>query len=144
MNSLGTAFLGLLILQIATAALEAQPVSSSPTPTPTIFDPRPLGVIPLPTEPPPRAFPHDEESKPIPRKYLVTGAVAAALAAAGILYGASRAWRSSNLFDRQYRFPAEPAPALRFGGQKSGGHMANVRFRLRSARRSSGLKSKDA
>jgi hypothetical protein len=38
-----------------------------------------------------------------------------------------RAWRSSNLFDRQYRFPAGKT-ALRLGANKSGGCMATIEF----------------
>ena len=101
----------------------------SPTPTPPIFDPRPLGVIPPPTPTPMRKFARVEEEQPIPRGWKITGGIVAALAAAGLLYGAARAWRTGNLFDRQYVFPTSGNPAVRFGGEKSGGHMATVRFR---------------
>ena len=46
----------------------------------------------------------------------------------GIFYAASRAWRSSNVFDRQYRFPEGGEAALRFGATRSGGHMATIKF----------------
>lgn len=101
----------------------------SPTPTPPIFDPRPLGVIPRPTPTPKRKFAVEQEERPIPRGWKIGGAVAGALAAMAVVYGAARAWRSANIFDRQYLFPVSGDAAVRFGGEKSGGHMATVQFR---------------
>ncbi len=114
------------LLLMSVAGVEAQ----SPTPTPPIFDPRPLGVIPTPTPTPIRKFtPVEEPAQPIPQSWKIAGGVAGALAVAGLLYGAARAWRASNIFDRQYVFPTSRDAAVRFGGEKCGGHMATVRFR---------------
>jgi len=105
-------------------------VAQLPPPQPGTpdFQDRPFGPIPAPTQEPP-AKPKDvEESKPIPREWLIGGAIAWALAIAGLLYAANKAWYSSNLFDREYRFPEARDVALRFGGKRSGGHMATLRF----------------
>ncbi len=49
------------------------------------------------------------------------------------LYFSARRWRSSNLFDRQYRFAPVAQVALRLGGTKSGGSMATIVFVDRAA-----------
>lgn len=49
------------------------------------------------------------------------------------LYFSVRSWRSSNLFDRQYRFPSVAQVPLRLGGTKSGGSMATIVFVDRAA-----------
>ena len=103
------------------------------TPSPPIFDPRPLGVLPTPTPTPLRKFRPTEEERPISRGWKIAGGIAALLAAGGIVYGATRAWRSSNLFGREYVFPVSRDAAVRFGGEKCGGHMATVRFRAERA-----------
>ncbi|MDQ6624402.1 MAG: hypothetical protein M3Y86_13080 [Verrucomicrobiota bacterium] len=87
-----------------------------------------MGVIQTPTPTPPRKFPLDEEEKPIPRELMIGGEIAAALALAGLAFGAQRAWRRSNLFGRQYRFPDAPETALRLGAEKCGGHLATIQF----------------
>ncbi|HEX8279832.1 MAG TPA: hypothetical protein VF551_00525 [Chthoniobacterales bacterium] len=112
---------------MVTAAGDLHAQVPSPSASKPIFQPRPFGPVPPAKETPPRPMDVDDE-KPIPRGWIIGGVAAAVLAAAALLYGASRAWRSSNLFDRQYRFPADGDVALRFGGQKSGGHMATTRF----------------
>jgi hypothetical protein len=91
------------------------------------FKERPYGPLPAPTKEP-KAKPKDVERKPIPVGWLIAGAASAVLGTAGILYGASKAWHSSNLFDREYRFPTGRDAALRFGGKRCGGHMATVQF----------------
>jgi hypothetical protein len=91
------------------------------------FKDRPYGPLPAPTKEP-KAKPKDVERKPIPVGWLIGGAASAVLGIAGILYGASKAWHSSNLFDREYRFPTSRDAALRFGGKRCGGHMATVQF----------------
>ena len=132
-----------IIVLSAAGPCELNAQEPSPTPTPPIFDPRPLGVIPPPTPTPRRKFALDREEKPIPRGWKIGGAVAAALAAVAVVYAAARAWRSANIFDRQYLFPISRDAAVRFGGEKSGGHMATVRFRPEEAPLA-GSKTKDA
>lgn len=85
--------------------------------------------------PPPTATPTpkhylqpEEEGEPIPRSWWIGGIAAVALAIVALLYLATRSWRSSNLFDRQYRFPTGGKAALRLGAVRSGGHMATLRF----------------
>jgi len=99
-----------------------------PTPAKPDFQDRPFGPIPpsTPTPSPKRLL--EEPSKPIPRGWIIGGIVAAVLATVALLYGCWRAWRASNLFDRQYRFPKAEAAKLRFGGNKCGGLMATVDF----------------
>ncbi len=107
------------------------PAQSTPrsSPTPPIFDPRPVGVIPPPT-PTPRysGRTEAEEEKPIERVWLFVGGGVVLLLGAGVLWFALGAWRSSNLFDRQYLFPESEAADLRLGGLKCGGHLAQVQF----------------
>ena len=66
------------------------------------------------------------ESEPIPQGWVIAGEATVTLIAAIGLIAAARAWRSSNLFDRKYRFPSGDPAALRFGGNRSGGFMAAV------------------
>ncbi len=115
-------------LLLSLGANEAVAQIARPSASAPIFVPRPIGVIPSPTPTPPRKSSLEEDEKPIPRGWIIGGLVAAAMLIAALFYGASRAWRSSNLFDRQYHFPVKKEAALRFGGQKSGGHMATVKF----------------
>ena len=96
-----------------------------PKPAGPLFRERPFGPTPPPTEAPPRHF--QEEEKPIPRSWIIGGAAGIILVVGLTLYGSARAWRSSNIFDQQYRFPVNSAPAFRLGGQRSGGHMATIR-----------------
>src|SRR4051812_11030614 len=101
-----------LTLLLVGGGIDLRAQSARPTPTPPIFVPRPFGAIPAPTPTPQHKSPTDEEEKPIPRAWIIGGAIAAALVLAGLLYGAARAWRSSNLFDRQYTFPVTREAAL--------------------------------
>ena len=50
------------------------------------------------------------------------------LAFAAAFYFALRAWRSSNLFHREYRFPVPKNVALRLGASRSGGRLATADF----------------
>ncbi len=136
-----TALTAALLLYGAVLETRAQ----TATPTPPIFVPRPFGAIPRPTPTPARKFPiSEEQERPIPKSWIIGGAIAAAIVIGGILFGAARAWRSSNLFGRAYRFPVSSEPAaVRFGGEKCGGHMATVRFDGRSDRTRTS-ESKDA
>lgn len=60
---------------------------------------------------------------------LKVGLALLALLALGIaFYFALRAWRSSNLFQRQYHFPVPKDVALRLGASRSGGCMATINF----------------
>ena len=63
---------------------------------------------------------------PVPVKLAILAG--AFVIGAGALIFASRAWRSGNLFDRQYRFPPVANVALRLGANKSGGCMATIAF----------------
>lgn len=119
--------LPLLALWLASALpLAAQlPPPTGATPE---FKEKPFGPLPAPTQTPPPKPKDVEPSKPIPREWLIGGGIAWVLAIAGVLWGANKAWHSSNLFDRQYRFPEGGEAALRLGGKRSGGHMATVRF----------------
>jgi hypothetical protein len=80
--------------------------------------------VPPPAPTPARA--HIPESEPIPQGWIIAGEAALALISAVVLIAATRAWRSSNLFDRKYRFPSGEPAALRFGGTRSGGFMATI------------------
>ena len=95
-------------------------------PDPSIFDerryvPQQL-LLPQAKRPPTPA-------KPIPRAVLIAGAAVLLLVSSILLLKSARAWRSSNLFDRQYRFPAPGPAALRFGGNRCGGQLATLKFR---------------
>ncbi len=119
-------FFATLFLLISTHWLLGAAPTPLPAPQPagSLFKERPFGPLPPPTEAPVKRF--DTEEKPIPTSYIIGGAAAALLIIALILWGSARAWRSANIFDQQYRFPANPEPALRFGGARSGGHMATI------------------
>ncbi len=80
----------------------------------------------VPPQPPTPARGRIPESEPIPQGWIIAGEAAVALISAAVLFAAARAWRSSNLFDRKYRFPSGEPTALRFGGTRSGGFMATI------------------
>ena len=125
-RSIFTLVLLAMLLGATASSLVAQlppPVAATPE-----FQERPFGPVPEPTKEP-RAKPKDlEPSKPIPIGWIIAGVASGVLGIVGLLYGASKAWHSSNLFDREYRFPTESEAALRFGGKRCGGHMATVQF----------------
>lgn len=74
------------------------------------------------------ARPPAQPRKPIPLAAKIA-IVLGGLAAAGFaLVLAMRVWRSSNLFDRQYRFPEIESVAVRLGGTRSGGTMSVLEF----------------
>lgn len=85
----------------------------------------------------------EEEAKPIPRGWIIGGALAAIAALAVVAWGAARVWRSSNLFDRQYHFPPVENVPIRLGGEKSGGHQARVQFGAGRRRRAAVSEAKD-
>ena len=116
----------MLLLCVAAHPLFAQ-LPPPPAATPD-FKERPYGPIPAPTKEPKAKAKDTEPAKPLPLGWKITIGVAVVLGTAGVLYGASKAWHSSNLFDREYRFPTEGDAALRFGGKRCGGHMATVQF----------------
>ncbi len=132
----------LLLVLMGTGLFAASPPPlPPPQPAEPLLQERPFGPLPEATEtPPPKKF-EDEDEKPIPRGWIIGGVAAAVLALAGILYGSARAWHSSNLFDQQYRFPVNDKPALRFGGQRCGGHMATIRSGDSRVARSSGTRA---
>ena len=138
LHSLGAAIAACTLLLVTTAATPYP----SPSPAATLVL-RQIGVLPKPTPTPEHhaKLENDEPAKPIPRSWLVGGGIAAALVLAAIVYGALRAWRSSNLFDRQYRFPRSDDVAIRLGGEKCGGHIASASFGVEKSR--AGSKTKD-
>ncbi len=91
-------------------------LSASPTPTSTPAMPSALVQPPI------------VHKKPIPLAVKIGIVAFIFLAGLVSLALALRAWSTSNLFDRQYRFPPDPNPALRFGATKSGGCMATIAF----------------
>jgi hypothetical protein len=95
-------------------------------PDPSIFDER--RYVPQQPPPPPQER-MPTPAKPIPRAVLVAGGVVLLLVSGILLLKSARAWRSSNLFDRQYRFPSPGPAALRFGGNRCGGQLATLKFR---------------
>ena len=129
--SLG-AVVALLFVLILTRTADVKAQSPSPAPSIVLHN---FGVIPRATATPAEhhAIENDEPEKPLPRSWLIGGAIAVVIGLAGLIYGATRVWHSSNLFDRQYRFPPPQDVPLRLGGEKSGGHMATLRFRAPKA-----------
>jgi hypothetical protein len=71
--------------------------------------------------------------RPIPLAVKIAIVIGGFALATAALFVSMRAWRSSNLFDRQYRFPEIDRVALRLGGTRSGGCMAALDFRSESA-----------
>ena len=72
-----------------------------------------------------------DNRKPIPRGWKIAIAASVVVLIAVALALVVRAWRASNLFDREYRFPPVASAALRLGANKSGGCMATIKFRDR-------------
>jgi len=108
-------------------------VLATPTPFPApstsapVFREKPFGPKPPPLPTQAKKI-EVKPGKPIPIQWIV-GGIAFALVVVGIvLYRSARAWRSSNLFDRQYRFPVSDKVDLRLGAKKCGGYMATIRF----------------
>ena len=106
--------------------LASAPIAISQTDELTFGDPG-LPPVPTPTEPP-SAFVQSRTVYKLPLRIKL--AIAGATLTVGLVAFAFsvRAWRSWNLFDRQYHFPPVAAVALRLGGSKSGGCMATIVF----------------
>jgi hypothetical protein len=66
--------------------------------------------------------------KPTPLVVKIGIVFALAAAAAGVLWISIRVWRAANLFDRQYQFLPPQTAALRLGANRSGGHLATIKF----------------
>ena len=66
--------------------------------------------------------------KPTSPAVKIAIAFALAAATAGVLWVSMRVWRAANLFDRQYRFLPPQTAALRLGANRSGGHLATIKF----------------
>jgi len=116
----------LLLLWASVLPVAAQP--PKPSPSAPLFQDRPFGPRPAPTLPRAVKPKESQPEKPIPIVWVISGGLAAVASAVALLYWAARAWRSSNLFDRQHRFPEAKEAALRLGGTRRGGHMARLRF----------------
>ena len=88
-------------------------------------------VTPMPSATPkPPAFAQQATPrKPIPLGWKLAIVGGALVVSVGLLIVAARAWRKSNLFDRQYRFPPAKEVALRLGAVRSGGCIAAIEFR---------------
>lgn len=98
-----------------------------PTSAASLFKDRHIGALQPPTPTPQNTRPVEEdEGEPIPAGWRIAGIAVGVLLLATLLYGAFRAWRASNLFDRQYRFPIRGEAAIRFGANRCGGHMATL------------------
>ena len=134
------ALLSLIIALLTPGGLFAQ--LATPAPAGPLFEDRPFGPREPDATPLTRKV-NPEDETPIPLSWIVGGACAVALATALLLYGSARQWRSSNLFDRQYRFPVLPNPALRFGGKKNGGHLAQIHFGSEIRRTAESAKTKE-
>ena len=76
--------------------------------------------------PPPPAL------KPMSRVLKIGIAAAVLVFSLVVLLFALRAWRASNLFDREYYFRRPNSVALRLGAKKSGGCMATISFHDRA------------
>ena len=115
-----------------------------PSPSPPVFEDRPFGPKPAPTRPQPSVV-RSEAPRPIPRKWILAGAAVGAVVGGALLLFGIRAWRTSRLFGRQYRFPVRERVALRLGGERSGGLVAAASFAGNSGRAAEpGSKAKDA
>ncbi len=137
-----------LLLTLGCLAFADASRAASPTPLPapssanSLFKDQSFGPLPPPTPTPTPRHVSLEEEKPIPRSWWIGGIAIVVLALIAILFAASRAWRSSNVFDRQYRFPEGGEAALRFGGTRCGGHMATIQFEPKA--RPSSSETKDS
>ena len=109
-------------------------------PDPSIFDQRRY----VPQETPRPEVERTPPSKPIPKVVLIAGGAVLLLVSGILLAKSVRTWRSSNLFDRQYRFPAPGPAALRFGGNRCGGQLATVTFRTAEMKPSEKSKRENA
>ena len=108
--------ISLVITALSPLAQSQELSMASATPTPLSKEENPFARLAAPRR------------KPVPLVWKVA-IVLSVLAAAGVALRISmRVWRSANLFDREYRFPTPTAAPLRFGGSRSGGHMATIRF----------------
>jgi hypothetical protein len=112
--------------------LVSVPTAISQTDKPMFGDPglpSPSAAPPVPTpKGPPSAF---VQSRTVYKLSLrIKLAIAGAILTVGLVAFAFsvRAWRSGNLFNRQYHFPPVATVALRLGANKSGGCMATIVF----------------
>lgn len=89
-----------------------------------------MGKRHLPPQPPekPEYHPTEPPSEPIPEGWIIAGAGLAAAAVVALLYRSVRVWRSSDIFDREYRISPVESPALRLGAKRNGGQMATIHF----------------
>lgn len=72
---------------------------------------------------------------PIALRWKIAVVLAVVVLSSALLWISIRVWRSSNLFDRQYRFPEVATAAERLGANRSGGHLATITFRDRAGPR---------
>lgn len=118
-----------LLLSILLAAAAPLAVSQ---PGPNPFNDQRFLVTATPT-PTPSDLIREQPApgKPWPRSVKITMVAALIVIALVILAFSVRAWRTGNLFDREYRFPAPTSIAARLGARRSGGCMATITFRNR-------------
>jgi len=134
----------LLIILLAGSTGDLSAQLPTPAPAGPLFQERPFGPRPAATPTPERKKSDSEAKQPIPLAWILGGTGIGLLAIVALLYGSARRWRSSNLFDRQYRFPIVEEPALRFGAKKCGGHLAKVQLGLDPLQGEQASKTKDA
>jgi hypothetical protein len=118
------AFCSLLFLFLHLPMTETRAQLPHPSPSEPLFQERPFGPRPMETPTPMRK--QKEPEKPIPIGWIIGGVAFVAIGTTIFLWGSARQWHSSNLFDRQYRFPRPAKVAMRFGAKRCGGHMATI------------------
>lgn len=90
----------------------------------------PSGFSQIPTSSPNAAIQEQRAGRnPLSRSWKIAIVSAAIVMCLVALAFSVRAWRASNLFDREYRFPAVISGATRLGGKRTGGCMATINFR---------------
>jgi hypothetical protein len=120
------ALCSLLFLTLHFPLVEMRAQTPQPSPSAPLFQERPFGPLPAATPTPMRKEKKPDE--PIPVGWIIGGIAFVAIGATIFFWGSARQWHSSNLFDRQYRFPRATRVAKRFGAKRCGGHMATARL----------------
>lgn len=122
------AFLALLLSILIT--VPAPVVNSQPAPNP--FNEKRFLLSPTPTPASDSLILEQHPArKSIPRGLIIAIVIALIVIALVVLVFSVRAWRASNLFDREYHFPTVTSVATRLGAKRTGGCMATIQFRNR-------------